>query len=114
MIDSNVEIEQSVSLPKTTEHLDCFVADIIQEFDLPPGDDTYDTIATMILHLPQTTAFKEKSYFGHAVWKSLANKAAYDKLTEFRKKREAEAAAKLEHAPPEEILEAHPASGQPI
>jgi hypothetical protein len=93
-----METETEVLLPTTTEALDTFVASITQEYGLPEGDDTYDAIATMILHLPHTKAYAPRSHFGNGVLKSLANKAAYDKLTEFREKRlkkEAEEKAKL-------------------
>lgn len=78
-------------LPTTAEALDEFVDVITKEYELPPGDDTYDAIATMILHLPQTRAFMPHSYFGHGVLKSMANKAAFDKLQGFAiKRKEAE------------------------
>lgn len=78
-----------VLIPTSVADLDLFVAALIDEFKLPEGDDTYDAIATMILHLPGTVAYKEMSYFGHGVLKSMANKAAYTKLQEFAAKRKA-------------------------
>lgn len=84
--------ELEVLLPTTVAALDEFVASITTEYGLPEGDDTYDAIATMILHLPHTKAYALRSYFGHGVLKSMANRAAYDKLTELRERREAKAA----------------------
>ena len=90
MIDHGVDAngEKLVALPTDIPALDAFVASIIGEYALPPGDDTYDMIATMIMHLPQTKAFMPRSYFGYGVYKSMANKAAYTKLREFAQARE--------------------------
>jgi hypothetical protein len=81
--------ELLVMLPQNVEALDQFVSEIIYEYKLPEGEDTYDAIATMIMHLNHTTAYATKKYFADGVRKSLANKAAYEKLCEFREKREA-------------------------
>ena len=81
-------------LPITVAELDAFVERLINDYKLPPGDDTYDAIATMIMHLPHVCAVKEDEYFVHGVWKSMANLAAYSRLQEFRAKRDAAQAAK--------------------
>lgn len=81
--------EEPVLLPTNESALDAFVAQVTREYELPEGMDTYDMIATMILHLPTTKAFQTKSYFGHGVLKSMANQVAFKKLEEFRKIREA-------------------------
>ncbi len=89
-------------LPTTPEGLDSFVADIIKEFGLPNNDDTYDNIATMIMHVPPSACRVPMRYFGESVLKSMANKVAFDKLAEFRDKRKAAAeAAKLAELPKE-------------
>jgi len=87
MINDNQN--QEVLLPTTEEGLDHFVASLVEDYELPNTDDTYDAIATMILHLPQTKAFMPRSYFGHGVLKSMANKVAFEKLKIFRDRREA-------------------------
>lgn len=105
--------EPEVLLPTDVPALDAFVASIVDEFKLPEGDDTYDSIATMILHLPQTKAYMPRSYFGNGVLKALANRAAYTKLQEFAQKRkeaEEKEKAKLTLVPQESI----PASEQPL
>lgn len=79
--------QDEVLLPTNEADLDAFVASIIDQFKLPPGDDTYDAIATMIMHLPNTRAYATRAYFGNGVLKSMANKAAYAKLMGFQKKR---------------------------
>lgn len=81
--------EEECLLPTTEEQLDVFVASLIKEYALPEGDDTYDAIATMILHLPHTKAYATRSYFGNGVLKSMANRAAYNRLRELAKRREA-------------------------
>lgn len=87
--------ETEVQLPTTEEGLDSFVAEITELYNLPEGDDTYDAIATMVLHLPQTKAYSTLAYFGHAVLKSMANQVAFKKLKELKKKREDKEAALL-------------------
>ena len=80
--------EELVLLPTTVEELDEFVKSLTEQYALPGGDDTYDAIATMIMHLPHTAAKAPRSHFGHGVLKSMANKAAFTRLQEFAKKRE--------------------------
>jgi hypothetical protein len=86
MIQQSPELE--VLLPTTAKDLDSFVASLIEEFGLPEGDDTYDMVATQILHLPLTRARAPRSYFANGVLKSMANKAAFEKLQEFKQKRD--------------------------
>lgn len=90
-IETMEEIEELFLLPTTPESLDEFVAAISKQYELPNTENTYDTIATMILHLPQTKVLMPKSYFGHGVLKAIANRVAYDKLQIFRENREAQA-----------------------
>lgn len=77
--------EAMLPLPTSIADLDKFVADIVKEYGLPNTMDTYDSIATLIMHMPQSAYLAPRRYFGHSALKSLANKAAYDKLAEFRK-----------------------------
>ena len=83
-------------LPTSKELLDVFMDDVIRIYDLPDDEDTRDVICTMILHMNQNAAFAPKSYFGHAVLKSLANKAAWEKLEIYKHNRDAKARAKAE------------------
>lgn len=75
-------------LPTTVEALDKFVAEITESYKLPSGDDTYELIATMIMHMSPNVCRAPRQFFADAVTKSLANRAAYEKLQEFRNKRE--------------------------
>lgn len=103
------KVDQLNVLPTTSEGLDMFVAEIIKEFSLPNTDDTYDNIATMIMHVPPSACRVPMRYFGESVLKSLANKVAFDKLAEFRDKRKAAVEAlKLAETPSE------PANVQPV
>ena len=89
--------EKEVLLPTSEAELDAFVASITEEYKLPAGEDTYDAIATMILHLKSHVAYVPRSYFGNGVLRSMANKAAYEKLRQFGMKRqEAEEKQKAE------------------
>lgn len=105
--------EELVLLPTTQVELDEFVASITDEFGLPPGIDTYDSIATAILHMPNTKAYAPRWVFGHGVLKAMANAAAYTKLEEFRRAREAKAVAEKEKMEAERAL-VGAADGQPI
>lgn len=79
--------ELEVMLPQTVAELDVFVATIATEFSLPNTDDTYEAIATLIMHMPPSVCTAPKSYFANSVRKSIANLAAYTKLREFSDKR---------------------------
>ena len=110
------EKEPEIRLPQTELELDEFVQSIIDEFKLPSGDDTYDAIATMIMHLPQTKAYVPRSYFGHGVYKAMANRAAYYRLMEIKKRRDAKEKVEKEQneAAAKKILELVPTSDQSI
>lgn len=90
--------EREVPLPVTEEGLDRFVAEITKKFGLPSSDDTYDAIATMIMHLDHRIAFVKPSYFGHGVLKAMANQAAYGRLRILAEKRKAKEEAEAKAA----------------
>lgn len=90
--------ERKTALPTTPEQLDEFMALIISKFGLPDTDDTRDSICTLIMHMPQSISRAPLSYFANSVKKSMANKAAYDKLAEYRDKRKAAAEAEAKAA----------------
>lgn len=75
-------------LPQTEKQLNLFIDQIVRDYALPDNDDTYDAIATMILHLPQGKCYVPKDYFGHSVLKSIANQVAYKRLGELKKTRD--------------------------
>lgn len=84
-------------LPRDPKELDTFVEEISAHYDLPRNDETYDAIATKMLHMPTETysaILKDPSpaaffdYFGYGVLKMMANTAAWFKCEEFRQKRD--------------------------
>lgn len=83
-----------VLLPTSETALDQFVSDVCAKFNLPTHDDTYDAIATMIMHMPHTKAYAPLAYFGNGVLKSMANRAAYNRLRTLAEKRKAAEEAK--------------------
>ena len=76
-------------LPVTSEGLDAFVAEVCTEYGFPNTSDTYDVIATMIMHSSQGVTHSSLRYFGDAILNSMAKKAAYDKLKQMNKDRAA-------------------------
>lgn len=76
-----------VALPVTEEQLNSFVKDLVNLFGLPDTDDTYETICTMIMHMPQTACRAPRSFFGDSVLKSMTNQIVFTKLREFSAKR---------------------------
>lgn len=100
-----LKVDELTLLPQSVAELDTYVSEICKEFNLPETDDTYDSIATMIMHVPPSAAKVPMRFFGESVQKSIANKAAYTKLREFSAKREAaaEAAKQVETAPVEAV-----------
>lgn len=82
--------EKEIRLPTDTQALDGFVSGIIRDFGLPPGDDTFEAIATMILHLDNRIGRVKRSYFADGAVKFLANKAAFEWISA-KQKQEKEA-----------------------
>jgi hypothetical protein len=86
--------EKQVDLPTNPEELDIFMDTIIKTYGLPDNMDTRDSICTLIMHAPQSVSKAPLSHFAQSVKKSMANRAAYDKLAEYRDKRKQEQEAK--------------------
>lgn len=81
------DVDELKVLPLTVAALDLYVADLCKAFELPNNDDTYESVATMIMHVPPSACRVPMRFFGESVLKSIANKAAHEKLQEFRDKR---------------------------
>lgn len=73
-----------VPVPQTKEELEILLKDITEKFNLPPGDDTDDAIATAILHYAQDKHLIPASYLGGKVRKMIANALAFNKTEEIR------------------------------
>lgn len=91
-------------LPLNAPDLDAFVASITDEFGLPPGDGTYEAIATAIVHMPANQAYAPRMHFGHIGLKQMATSAAFAKVEEFNQKRRAAQLAAKEKADNEKRL----------
>lgn len=74
---------------------DRFCDDIFNVYDLPSLPSYRQAIASMVMHLSPTTAYKSPMYFAFAVKKAMANQLAYEKIQQL-KKEEAEYLAKTE------------------
>lgn len=64
---------------------DTFCNDIFYTYDLPDNPSYRNAIATMIMHLGPTVAYKSKFYFAIAVKKAMANQIAYEKIQQLKK-----------------------------
>lgn len=81
-----------------TEH-ETFAASIIETYNFPDNLSYKHTIASMILHLDPLVVRKSKSYFAHAIRKSMANQIAYAKIQEIKALEEKETASTTESSP---------------
>lgn len=86
------KVDQLLPLPLSVPELDAYVEELCTEFDLPRTDDTYENVATMLMHAPPSVCKAPMRFFGESVKKSIVNQAAYAKLEEFRNKRAQKAA----------------------
>ena len=77
---------------KGSKEFDEWSEDLFRSFDLPDNPSYRHAVASMILHLgPQTTS-KAKSYFAISIRKAMANQIAFEKIQEYKKAEEKEAA----------------------
>jgi hypothetical protein len=83
-------------LPVGMKDFNAFADSIFETYGLPKEPSYYHTIATMIMHLGPTTAYKSKRFFAFSIIKAMANQIAYGKIQELKEKQKAEADAKAE------------------
>lgn len=77
------------------EDLDAIVRDLANDtWAFPINDQTYEAVATVILHAPPDMGSIDTDYIGNRVAKMMANKVAYDYLQDLKFKREIEAKSK--------------------
>lgn len=77
------------ALPRGLTEFNLWSQSIIDTFGLPDNDSVRFMLATMVLHLDSTSAYKPKLYFGFAALKSMSNQvAAYVVQEEKRKQQE--------------------------
>jgi hypothetical protein len=77
--------------------LKALVEHLHDEWSFSISDDTYEAVATTILHAPPDMGRLDSEYIGNRVAKMLANQIAFNKLNEIKTKRE-QAATKTQEA----------------
>lgn len=93
------------ALPSKDSDFDQFCSSIFKTYSLPDMPSYRHAIATMIMHLSPTVAFKSKIYFALSIRKAIANEIAYGKIREIR---ESEKAAETDglQDPPKDVVSA--------
>lgn len=104
--------ETDILLPKNRGELEQLIQEVTTACGVEADDDASDFIATCIMHLPAHRGYAPKNHFANALIKGLANKTAYELLTELKQKRDAAAKAKAEAATPPP--ESAPVNGVPV
>lgn len=108
------KLDKLLPLPLSVPELDAYVAELVKEFDLPNTDDTYENVATMLLHAPPSVCKAPMRFFGESVKKSIVNQAAYTKLEEFRAKRAQKERNEKQKAEIKAIAQANEAATLPV
>jgi hypothetical protein len=78
-------------LPMGMTEFDKWSDDILDLYDMPNNDSTKFAIATAIMHLGATDAFKAKEYFGRLLIKGAATQIAYAQMQDAKKRQEEKA-----------------------
>ena len=90
------------ALPRGVTEFNSWSQSIIDTFGLPDNDSVKFMLATMILHLDSTSAYKPKLYFGLSSLKSMSNQIAASVVQDMKTKQQermaAEAAAAKQQA----------------
>lgn len=73
-------------LPQGMTEFHLWADSVIELAGLPNNDSTKFSVATMILHLPPTDAYKAKEYFVRSLIKAAANQIAHGTMTELKEK----------------------------
>lgn len=73
------------ALPTGLRALDEFSTSIFETYDLPDLPSYRHAIASMIMHLSPTTAYKPKRFFALSVKKAMSNQIAYEKIQSLKK-----------------------------
>jgi hypothetical protein len=83
-------------LPQGVTEFNLWADEIIEIYDMPNNDSIRFALATALMHLGPTDAYKPKEYFGRILIKGAAGQVAYGMMQELKKKQaeEQEAAAK--------------------
>ncbi len=65
---------------------------IVSTYNVPDNDSTRFALATMVLHLGPTVAFKPKFYFALSLYKSAANQVVFAVMEDLKAKQKASVA----------------------
>lgn len=77
-------------LPQGLTQFEVWANGIITTYNLPSNDSVRFSLATMVMHLGPTTAFKPKFYFALSIWKASANQVVYQVIQDLKAKQDAE------------------------
>jgi hypothetical protein len=84
-------------LPQGVTEFETWSDSIIELYGAPNNDSVKFSIAVMVLHLPSTTAYKSKEFFGRSLYKAMSNQVVSQVIQDLKTKQEqakqAEAAA---------------------
>lgn len=90
------ESEPLYDLPVSPEEFNKFCDEIFEEHSFPKADSYKQLVASMIMHLDNTTTQAPKLYFAKAIKKAQANEVAYHVIQDCRDKQIKEEAEKKE------------------
>lgn len=91
-------------LPQGMAEFETWSNDIIDLYKMPNNDSIKFALATAVMHLSATDAYKPKAYFGRILIKGAANQIVYAVMNDLKIKqqelaqKQAEATAQLERA----------------
>lgn len=83
-------------LPQGKSEFDVWADDIIETYNMPNNDSIKFALATAVMHLSATDAFKPKAYFGRILIKGASNQVVYAIMQELKVKQEEKARKDVE------------------
>lgn len=104
---------KSDALPRGRKEFDAWSDEIIALAGAPNNDSTKFALATMIMHLQPTEAFKSKDYFVDSLLKGISNEVAYAVMHELKEKQKAAIEAEKQAALEAPQASAPEASSEP-
>jgi len=97
-------------LPQGMQEFTEWADDILDVYGLPNNDSTHFALATSVMHLGATDAYKSKEYFGRVLLKGAATQVAYAQMNAAKERQAAKAAAEQE-ARNAVVVESDPSNG---
>lgn len=79
-------------LPQGMAEFEKWANDILDVYGLPNNDSTHFALATAVMHLNATDAYKPKEYFGRVLLKGAATQVAYAQMNLAKERQAAKAA----------------------